>query len=268
MEDLDRGRVRPGFEEQQLADLSALGLDWDAPVVRQSERLELYRDALRELERQGALYYCYCSRREIREAASAPHGDLPEGAYPGTCRNLTVEERRQREQSARPPALRLRADGARLEWEDRLLGPQAGLVDDLVVRRGDGVPAYNLAVIVDDAAQGIGEVVRGADLLSSTPRQLLLARLLRLPEPAYAHVPVMLGPDGARLAKRHGAVTLRQRAALGESPRDVVGNLAAGVGLAGPGEALSPAELLERSNPEFLARLSTAGTGARTRATG
>src|SRR5215217_7813749 len=211
VEDLDRQRVKPGYEQQQLADLDAIGIDWDEPVVRQSERLDLYADALTRLERDGRLYPCFCTRAEIREAASAAHGPLPEGAYPGTCRELTTAERAEREAAGRPPALRLRSDADRVEFTDRLLGYQTGIVDDFVVRRGDGAFAYNLAVVVDDAAQGVEEVVRGADLVDSTPRQLYLARALGLGEPSYAHVPLVLGPDGARLAKRHGAVTLRER---------------------------------------------------------
>jgi glutamyl-tRNA synthetase len=253
MEDLDRGRVRPGCEEQQLSDLRRLGLDWDGPVARQSERLELYADAIARLEAGGRLYPCWCTRAEIREAASAPHGELAEGAYPGTCRELTAAERAQRERSGRPPALRLRADGEGVEFDDRVLGQRAGVVDDFVVRRGDGVPAYNLAVVVDDAEQGIGEVVRGADLADSAPRQLLLARLLGLPQPRHAHVPLILGPDGARLAKRHGAVTLAEREALGETPARVLAGLAASVGLPAPGPEATPAELLPGFAPERIA---------------
>jgi glutamyl-tRNA synthetase len=189
VEDLDVGRVRPGIEERQLADLRAVGVDWDGPVVRQSERLDLYAAALERLD----TYPCFCTRAEIREAASAPHG--PVGAYPGTCRELSAGERAEREAAGRPPALRARADGS---------------VDDFVVRRGDGAYAYNLAVVVDDAAMGVDQVVRGDDLLDSTPRQVWLAGALRLPTPDYVHVPLVLGPDGARLAKRHGAVTLRE----------------------------------------------------------
>src|SRR3954466_5128148 len=189
MEDLDTGRVRPGIEERQLADLAALGIDWDGPVVRQSERLPLYEAALERLD----TYPCFCTRAEIREAASAPHGVV--GAYPGTCRSLSAAERAALEASGRPPALRVRADGT---------------VDDFVVRRGDGAFAYNLAVVVDDAAMGVDEVVRGDDLADSTPRQVWLGRALGLDEPVYVHVPLVLGPDGARLAKRHGAVTLRE----------------------------------------------------------
>ena len=208
MEDLDTGRVRPGAAEQQLADLAAIGLDWDGEVVFQSQRLERYADAIEALG--DRVYECYCTRAEIRAAASAPHGPLPEGAYPGTCLRLTAAELAEKHASGRPPALRVRADAALLGFEDRLHGWTEGVVDDFVVRRNDGAPAYNLAVVVDDAEQGIGEVVRGDDLLDSTPRQLFLARALGLPEPSYAHVPLVLGPDGQRLAKRHGDVTLRE----------------------------------------------------------
>ena len=206
IEDLDRGRVRPEHEAGQLADLAAIGLDWDGVPVRQSERTALYEAALERLD----TYPCYCTRAEIREAASAPHG-MP-GRYPGTCRELTSARRAElaeKRAGDRPPALRIRADAARVAFEDRLHGHVEGVVDDFVVRRNDGAIAYNLAVVVDDAAQGIGEVVRGDDLLDTTPRQLFLADALGLPRPVYAHVPLVLGPDGARLAKRHGDVTLR-----------------------------------------------------------
>jgi glutamyl-tRNA synthetase len=252
VEDLDAQRVKPGYEEQQLSDLASIGIDWDGEVVHQSERLDLYAGALARLEHDGRLYPCFCTRAEIREAASAAHGPLPEGAYPGTCRELTAAERAEREASGRPPALRLRAGGERVAFTDRLLGEQSGVVDDFVVRRGDGTPAYNLAVVVDDAAQGVGEVVRGADLVDSTPRQLLLARLLGLREPAHAHVPLVVGPDGTRLAKRHGAVTLADRAAIGESVGDVVSWMAASAGLAEPAEPVTAAALVERFDPSRL----------------
>jgi glutamyl-tRNA synthetase len=257
VDDLDSGRVRPGVAERQLADLAALGLDWDGPVVRQSERLELYADALARLQAGGHLYPCYCTRAEIRQAASAPHGPLPEGAYPGTCRTLTAAQRAAHERAGRPPALRLRAGGATVEFTDRLLGTHAGVVDDLVVRRNDGAPAYNLAVVVDDTAQGVGEVVRGADLLETTPRQLHVAARLGLPAPGYAHVPLMLGADGARLAKRHGAVTLAERAAAGQSPEHVRAELARSVGLAAAGETPALDELLARFDPAALPAAAT-----------
>jgi glutamyl-tRNA synthetase len=246
VEDLDRGRVREHFEAEQLADLAAIGLDWDGPVVRQSERLDVYADALARLDAAGAVYPCWCTRAEIREASSAPHGPLPEGHYPGTCRRLTAAQRAEREASGRPPALRADAGGADVAFADRLHGAQHGAVDDFVLRRNDGAYAYNLAVVVDDGAQGVGEVVRGDDLLDSTPRQLWLAGRLDLTAPSFAHVPLVLGGDGARLAKRHGAVTLADRREQGESAEDVRARLAASVGLSAPDERPSPGELVAR----------------------
>jgi glutamyl-tRNA synthetase len=246
VEDLDTGRVRPGLEARQLADLRAIGIDWDGPVVRQSERRQLYAGALEQLDAGGLLYRCWCTRAEIREAASAAHGPLPEGAYPGTCRELAAAQVAEREASGRPPAWRVRADDAAVTFTDRVCGPFTGAVDDFVVRRNDGVHAYNLAVVVDDGAQAIGEVVRGADPVESTPRQLWLGARLGLAAPGYAHVPLMVGPDGARLAKRHGAVTLAERAALGQSPADVRRELLAPFGL---GDCVTMEELVNAFDP-------------------
>ncbi len=257
VEDLDPGRSRREHEQRQLADLAAVGLDWDGPVVRQSERRERHRAALDELRADGRVYPCWCTRAEIREASSAAHGPLPEGAYPGTCRRLTAAERAERERSGRPPALRLDAGGEQVAIVDRLHGSVEAVVDDLVLWRNDDTPAYNLAVVVDDADQGIGEVVRGDDLLETTPRQVLLQRLLGLPEPAYAHVPLVLGPDGARLAKRHGAVTLADRAARGETPADVLAWMARSLGLAQAGEPIDLPLLLARFDPAALPHTAT-----------
>jgi glutamyl-tRNA synthetase len=249
VEDLDAGRVRRHFEASQLADLRAIGIDWDGAVVRQSERQELYAQSLARLDADGLLYRCWCTRAEIREAASAAHGPLPEGAYPGTCRELTATEVAEREASGRPPAWRVRAGGAAVTFEDRICGQFTGVVDDFVVRRNDGAYAYNLAVVVDDAEQGIGEVVRGADLLDSTPRQLWLGERLGVSASRHAHVPLVLGPDGARLAKRHGAVTLADRAALGQSPADVRRELLAPFGL---GDCVTMQELVEAFDPDRI----------------
>jgi glutamyl-tRNA synthetase len=253
VEDLDTGRVRRELESRQLSDLRAIGIDWDGAVVRQSERQDLYADALARLDAAGLLYRCWCTRAEIREAASAAHGPQPEGAYPGTCRELTAAEVAQREASGRPPAWRVRAGNALVTFGDRICGETTGEVDDFVVRRNDGAYAYNLAVVVDDADQGIGEVVRGADLLDSTPRQLWLGERLGLPggwAPSFAHVPLMLGPDGARLAKRHGAVTLADRAALGQAPDDVRRELLTPFGL---GECVTMEELVKHFDPDAIA---------------
>ena len=256
IEDLDPARSRPELERRQLADLRALGIDWDEPrpPMRQSSRGDAYAAAVAELERGGLIYECFCTRTEIRQAPSAPHGELPEGAYPGTCRELTEPER-ERRRGERPAALRVRADAARIEFSDRLRGRQAGAVDDFVVRRNDGAYGYNLAVVVDDAAQGIGEVVRGRDLLESTPRQIWLAERLGLPPiRSWAHVPLVLGADGERLAKRHGAVTIAERAAVGESAPQTRALLAASLGLGEPEERPEPGELLDRFDPERLPR--------------
>jgi glutamyl-tRNA synthetase len=264
VEDLDPGRSRREHEAGQLADLAALGLDWDGPVVRQSQRRERHRAALARLRAAGRVYPCWCTRAEIREAASAAHGAGgvgSEGAYPGTCRRLSAVERTERERSGRAPALRLDAGGERVAFADRLHGQVAGVVDDLVLWRNDDTPAYNLAVVVDDADQGVGEVVRGDDLLETTPRQLLVQRLLGLPQPAYAHVPLLLGPDGARLAKRHGAVTLADRAAQGESPAAALAWMARSLGLAEPGERADLPLLLERFEPAALPRAATTFRG-------
>ena len=258
MEDLDRVTSAVEHEQQQLDDLAALGLDWDGEVVRQSERFDRYRAEIERLRYAGRVYECFCTRREIRReieaAASAPHVHLPDGAYPGTCRHLTDGERDERRESGRRPALRLRTDGEVFTIHDRLAGEFTGAVDDLVLARADGVPAYNLAVVIDDIAQGVTQVVRADDLLSSTPRQVLLHRLLGADPPEYLHVPLVLGADGERLAKRHGAVTLRELRDTGWSSRDVVALLARSLGLATSGESPTADRLIDRFDPEVLPR--------------
>ncbi len=256
MENLDQVVARPDHERGQLRDLAAIGLDWDGEVVRQSERFDLYRAEIARLRARGRVYPCYCTRREIRieieAAAEAPHAHLPDGAYPGTCRDLTAGERAKREAAGRRPALRLRTEGELVEIDDVLAGRYVGGVDDFVLARADGVPAYNLAVVVDDAAQVVTQVVRGDDLLASTPRQVYLQRLLGFPTPEYLHVPLVLGDDGERLAKRHGAVTLGDLTAAGCGPADVMAMLARSLGLAAEGEAVTTAALLERFDPNGL----------------
>ncbi len=237
VDDLDR--VRVGAEERQLADLAALGLDWDGPILRQSTRLDVYRDAVATLTGTGCTYPCFCTRREIQEAPSAPHS--PPGTYPGTCRDLSTEEVRARTEE-RPAALRLRADVDEWSIQDERHGTVSAPVDDLVLVRNDGVPAYNLTVVVDDAAQGVDQVVRGDDLLTSAPRQAYLAGLLGLAPPSYSHVPLALNESGARLAKRDGAVTWTEVAALGVDPFRLIAD---SLGLPGS----MPAELLTSFDP-------------------
>ena len=241
-EDLDTPRVRPGCAEQQAASLAWLGLDWDGAAVAQSERAELYERALDALRERGLLYECFCSRADVRRAASAPHG--PDGPiYGGRCRDLGESERAERRLLGREPSLRV-----------RMQGPSG----DIVVRRGDGVVAYQLAVVVDDAHQGVTHVVRGADLADSTARQLELYRLLSLkPLPEHAHVPLLLGPDGERLSKRHGVVGLAELRARGSDPRALTGWLAHSAGLLERARPCAPAELVERFDPSDLIQDAT-----------
>ena len=223
-EDLD-GAVREDYYDHQLRDFERIGLNWDGEIFRQSERLHLYQDAIEDLKRQGLTYRCWCTRREIREAAVAPHSHLPEGAYSGKCRQLTARETSENERSGRNPAIRIVSESQLIKIDDRQLGSFEGSVDDFVLCRGDLTPSYNLAAVIDDADMGVTEVVRGDDLLPTTPRQIYLFDLLGLEPPSYAHVPLVLTHSGDRLAKRDGAVTLDDRLALGESELDVLNYL-------------------------------------------
>jgi glutamyl-tRNA synthetase len=258
IEDLDRPRVRPGAAEGMLRDLRWLGLDWDegpdiggthAPYA-QSERQALYEQSLRRLQEAGLLYPCYCSRADIASAASAPQGD--EGPrYPGTCRHLGEAQRRQHEANHRRPSLRFRVPDERIvTFDDLLPGRQRQHVQraagDFIVLRADGIFAYQLAVVVDDALMRINQVVRGADLLSSTARQILLYEALGFPIPTFAHVPLMLDAGGQRLAKRAGSAGLEALRAAGASPARVVGELAASCGLVEAGAQISAKELAEQ----------------------
>ena len=249
IEDLDSGRVRPGIAEQQLSDLTALGITFDGEPVVQSRRLAAYEEALRSLA--DVTYECFCSRREIAQAASAPHGAVPR--YPGTCQNLTEADRRSR-RLTRQPALRLRADGAWQTIHDVLHGEITAEVDDVVLRRNDGVPAYNLAVVVDDVFSGIDQVVRGEDLLPAAVTQTYLTKLLGHHLPTYAHVPLAVNVEGRRLAKRDGAVTLPELAAYGMTPDAVLRVIAQSLELTGPGEPVSLDGMLNRFDPGRLPR--------------
>lgn len=217
VEDLDR--VKAGAAERQLADLTALGVDWDGETLYQSTRLPAYRAAVEKLQAEGLVYECFCTRREIQEASSAPHG--APGAYPGTCRDLTESERATR-RAERPAALRLRAHTDSFTVTDYFAGSYTDAVDDFVLVRNDGTYAYNLVCVVDDDYQGVTQVVRGDDLLSSAPRQAYLATLLGLRVPNYAHVPLALNTQGKRLAKRDGAVTLAELQAAGVSQAEIL----------------------------------------------
>ncbi len=249
MEDLDR--VEPGAAQRQLGDLRALGLDWDEPVMWQSDRLDTYQTVLAELTAQGRTYECFCSRRDILEAPSAPHA--PPGAYPGTCRDLNSRQRADRART-RPAALRLRAGVREAEVVDDYAGHYRAMVDDLVLRRNDGIPAYNLVVVVDDDAQQVGQVVRGDDLLASAPRQAYLAGVLGLPVPRYAHVPMAVNGE----AGRRGDDGRLGTAGVDAGDRPVAaGTLrrAGGPGrTGGAGEPVDAPALLARFDPALIPR--------------
>lgn len=242
IEDLDRGRS--GSAERQLADLQVWGITWDGPLMYQTARIDAYAGALERLGQERRVYECYCTRREIQEATRAPHS--PPGAYPGTCRELTEPQREAARQRIAPrrPALRLRTDITQLTITDVLRGHYTGVVDDFVLQRGDGEYAYNFASVIDDAATGVDQVVRGDDLLASTPRQAHLQDLLGLPRPQYAHVPLVLGPDGRRLAKRDGAVTLADLERVGVDARSALRMVGGSLDLPGADHAAEAGDLL------------------------
>lgn len=251
VEDLTTGAA-PVAEREQLDDLASLGIDHDGAVVRQSARLDRYAEAVAELDAAGLTYDCYCTRSEIRDAVGAPHGPGGIQPYPGTCRNLSAGEVARHRAAGRRPARRLAAASAHVEVHDERLGVLRAEVDDLVLQRGDGLPAYNLAVVVDDSDSGVDQVVRGEDLWFTTPRQVLLQQLLGLATPTYVHVPLVVGGDGERLAKRNGAASLGELADLGIGVARVVGACAQSMGLADPGEEFLADELLARFDPSRL----------------
>lgn len=241
VEDIDTPRVVAASEALQLDDLHWLGLDWDeGPDIggdygpyRQSERSFLYEDALAKLAAAGLTYLCDCSRSDIASIASAPHSGDEGPRYPGTCRRLGMQRRDWR----RPPAVRLAVPDREVIVDDVFQGELRQnvfvSVGDFVLKRGDGIYAYQLAVVVDDLAMAITEVVRGADLLRSAPRQALLAELLGERPPRYAHAPLVVDGDGQRLQKRNPRHTLRGLRALGVAPEAVLAQLAQTLGLDG-----------------------------------
>lgn len=254
VEDLDQQRSANSgaVAAAQRDDLLDLGLSFDPPSWWQSQRLPSYREAIASLGKDT--YECFCTRREITETASAPHGGFR--PYPGTCAGLSKAQKAERRR-ARPAAIRIRADGVRQSVTDVLHGRYTAVVDDFVLQRNDGTPAYNLAVVVDDAAGGIDQVVRGNDLLSSAPRQTWLTERLGYPSPEYAHVPLALSAASTaekpvRLAKRDGAVSLQELRASGFSVSRMRSLLATSLGLAEPGEPVTMSVLLERFEPGAL----------------
>ena len=248
MEDIDSPRIKPGAVESAIDDLRWLGLDWDDGPIVQTERLAIYQGALDRLQAQELVYPCTCTRTDVERAASAPHLEHEGPIYPGTC-----SQRRAADAVVlgdRSYSWRMRVGHETIAYHDGLRGPTAlnlhDLGGDFVVWKSAGTPAYQLAVVVDDAAQGVTEVIRGDDLIPSTPRQLLLYRALGLTPPHFTHVPLVVGPDGKRLAKRHGDTRLQSLRDAGVRAEALLGLLAWSCGWLDRIEPIGTDELLKR----------------------
>jgi glutamyl-tRNA synthetase len=257
IEDIDGPRIKHGADAGAIEDLRWLGLNWDEGPVYQSARLPLYRDAIEQLLRSGLAYPCVCSRKEVETAASAPHAEDGAAVYPGTCRGKFASMAEARA-SGREPAIRFDTRGAVIEFNDQFAGPQHFDVEhqlgDFVIAKADGTPAYQLAVVIDDARMGVTDVMRGGDLLDSTPRQILLYRALNLADriPQYCHVPLIIGPDGRRLAKRHGDTRIATYRQQGVTSQRLLGLLAKWCGIDAIDDDVAAKDLVGRFD---LARL-------------
>lgn len=266
LEDLDAPRVRPGAAEGILEDFARLGLSCEegpaqggpASPYLQSQRFSHYESTLALLANEGRSFPCACSRADLARAASAPHQGEEGPQYPGTCREVAPDRvRAQARNRGKQVAFRFRSDPEPVGFDDLMVGPVTSRVDDFVLWRADGVPSYQLAVVVDDAAMGVTEVVRGDDLLSSTARQLALFQAIGAPPPRYGHVPLVLAPGGERLAKRNRPAAVRDLLARGIEPEALVGALAASAGLCPPGTRARPVDLVSafawsRLNPRAV----------------
>lgn len=254
VEDLDIRAHNPQYTSLLLDDLQWLGLTWDKGPYYQSRRTELYQEALLDLRQQGLLYPCFCSRADLH-AAQAPHASDGTYVYAGTCRNLSQSERKELS-SHKIPATRIHVPNKIYAFEDKVYGSTsqnlAESCGDFIVQRADGVFAYQLAVVVDDADMGITEVVRGSDLLSSTPRQLYLQDVIGLSHPTYAHLPLLVAPDGRRLSKRNHDLDLGVLRSQGKTPEEILGFLAYCAGLTEENEPLSAVQIANRFSWETL----------------
>ncbi len=263
VEDLDASRAREESIDGAMADLRWLGIDWDEgpdvggphrPYV-QSERMAAYRASLDRLVASELIYPCTCTRADIARAASAPHAGEEGPTYPGTCAGRSA---RDADRLDRPFAWRFRVPPGPVAWEDRFLGRVEGDAGraggDFVVDRPGAGPSYQLAVVIDDAAMGVTEVIRGDDLVPSTPRQILLYRALGWKPPEFGHLPLAVGPDGRRLAKRDGAIKLASLRESGGDPRRLVGWLARSCGWSDRIEPSAPADWLGRFDPSAIPR--------------
>ena len=254
IEDLDIRAHNPQYTSLLLDDLQWLGLTWDKGPYYQSKRTEFYQEALSDLRQQGLLYPCFCSRADLH-AAQAPHASDGTYVYAGTCRNLSQSEREELSKH-KIPATRIRVPNKTYAFEDKVYGQTSQnlskLCGDFIVQRADGVFAYQLAVVVDDADMGITEVVRGSDLLSSTPRQLYLQDILGLSHPTYAHLPLLVASDGRRLSKRNHDLDLGVLRSQGKTPEEILGFLAYCVGFTEENEPLSAVQVANRFSWDVL----------------
>lgn len=253
IEDLDPQRCKPAYASQIMSDYEMLGLEWDGPIMYQSERTSIYEDAFNELSKRNRIYPCFCTRADLH-AASAPHKG-EKHVYPGTCRNLTAEEIATRSET-RKPAWRIEVPHQTFSLEDAFQGAYsqelATECGDFLIKRSDGAYAYQLAVVVDDAEQGVTLVVRGVDLLCSTPQQMFLQQELGFEHPAYGHVPLLVARENRRLSKRDHDASLEELLRTFESPRGVIGAIAHRVGLIPEFAPISPEELVKTANFDGL----------------
>lgn len=260
IEDLDGPRVKPQAAVAMLDELRWLGFQWQGRPVVQSEQIQTYRPALQTLIDAGQCYPCICSRRDVEQAASAPQQGDDTTAYPGTCdRRFTSAQQAAEAAGGRPPAWRVRVTDRPIVVDDKLHGPRSfnltRLCGDYVIYRNNGLPAYQLAVVVDDAAAGVDAIVRGDDLLDSAARQIHLRQLLGLtPEPQYWHLPLILGPDGRRLAKRHGDTRLSHYRLAGCTPQRLLGLIGFWCGLLPKRQEAEMDDLLARFDLDRLPR--------------
>ena len=260
IEDLDGPRTKRGADRQLIQDLQWLGLDFDDGPVYQSARRQRYQQAIDALIAEGFAYPCVCSRKDVESAASAPHREDAAGIYPGTCRGKYDSPAAGQHATGKTPAIRFRVPDQAIEFDDGFAGDQrfevARQVGDFVIAKADGTPAYQLAVAIDDADMGVTDIVRGDDLLDSTARQLLLYRALKVPDriPKYYHFPLVVGPDGRRLAKRHGDTRLAYYREQGVAPQRVLGLLAQWCGIGDLTWTSGPRDMIPRFRLDRLSR--------------
>ena len=259
IEDLDGPRIKKGADRQAIEDLQWLGMDWDEGPIYQGARRELYADAARRLFASGHAYACICTRKEVDLAASAPHAEDGAAIYPGTCRGRFTSFDEARRAAGREAAVRFDVGSERVEFTDDFRGPQRfemQTLGDFVIEKADRTPAYQLAVVVDDAEMGVTDVVRGDDLLDSTPRQILLYRALGLADriPRYCHLPLVIGPDGRRLAKRHGDTRIATYREAGVPAERLLAVIASWCGVENVGDEVRAADLVARFDLHRLPR--------------